>query len=234
MDFTTPGYEDLELSTQILIKEALRRGIDVEILDREDNFMRLRKNGRTEYVKQATRTSLDNYVTPLIMENKAVTKIVLNEKGVRVPEGKIYTSRKIAEDDFKLFSSGPSVVKPRSTNFGIGITILKDSPDIEQYLNAVDEAFLHDSTIIIEEFIEGEEYRFLIIGDEVTAVLFREPANITGDSVHSISELIDIKNENPLRGTGYTRPLEKIKRGDEEEKFLSLQGLRFSDIPVPV
>jgi glutamate--cysteine ligase len=40
-------YAGLELSTQIIIREALRRGVDVEVLDHSDNFIRLRKAGRT-------------------------------------------------------------------------------------------------------------------------------------------------------------------------------------------
>ena len=62
MDFLTPGYEDMELSTQLLIKEALARGARVEVLDRADNFILVEKGGRREYVKQATRTGADSYV----------------------------------------------------------------------------------------------------------------------------------------------------------------------------
>ena len=75
--FKLEGYEELELSTQILMKEAIKRGIKVEILDKTENFISLKKNGKVEYVKQATKTSKDNYVTVLIMENKSVTKKVL-------------------------------------------------------------------------------------------------------------------------------------------------------------
>ena len=59
MDFTTKGYEDLELSTQMIIKEALKRGAEVEILDRKENFIRLSKGAKTEYIKEATKTSLE-------------------------------------------------------------------------------------------------------------------------------------------------------------------------------
>ena len=68
------GYESLELSTQVVIEEALKRGIEVEVLDWNDNFIRLIKEGRVEYIKQATKTSADTYIAPLIMENKEVTK----------------------------------------------------------------------------------------------------------------------------------------------------------------
>ena len=69
-------YKSLELSTQLIIKEALERNIEVEVLDWHDNFIRLKKNDKVEYIKQATRTSADSYIAPLIMENKEVTKLV--------------------------------------------------------------------------------------------------------------------------------------------------------------
>ncbi|MEN6292644.1 MAG: carboxylate--amine ligase, partial [Methanobacterium sp.] len=72
------NYERLELSTQIVIKEALKRGVEVEVLDPDDNFIRLKKGNNVEYVKQATKTSVDTYIAPLIMENKEITKLVLN------------------------------------------------------------------------------------------------------------------------------------------------------------
>ncbi|NLP27519.1 MAG: carboxylate--amine ligase, partial [Clostridia bacterium] len=72
-------YKGLELSTQLLIAEAIRRGIEVRVLDWEDNFIQLKKDSKIEYIKQATRTSVDTYIAPLIMENKEVTKIVLRE-----------------------------------------------------------------------------------------------------------------------------------------------------------
>ena len=65
------------------MKESIKRGITVNIVDRSENFISLKKNEKIEYVKQATKTSKDTYVSVLIMENKTVTKKVLAEKGVK-------------------------------------------------------------------------------------------------------------------------------------------------------
>ena len=43
-------------------------------MDRDENFVLLSKGNHQEYVKQATKTSLDSYSTVLMMENKVVTK----------------------------------------------------------------------------------------------------------------------------------------------------------------
>ena len=90
--FKLEGYEDLELSTQILMKESIKRGITVNIVDRSENFISLKKGDKLEYVKQATKTSKDTYISVLVMENKTVTKKVLAEKSVRVPRGEEFNS----------------------------------------------------------------------------------------------------------------------------------------------
>ena len=81
-NFQMPRYEDLELSTQSLIREALNRNIEVKILDRKENFIKLIKGNNTQYIKQATKTSADTYITFLIMENKHVTKEILKDNNI--------------------------------------------------------------------------------------------------------------------------------------------------------
>lgn len=229
--FRLTGFEDLELSTQILLKAAIKRGIEFEILDRKENFISLTKNGRTEYVKQATKTSLDSYITVLMMENKTVTKKILARNGIRVPKGKEYDNINRALKDFAYYQDKPIVIKPKTTNFGVGVTIFTGAFSKEDYETAFQLAFQYDETVLIEEFLSGKEYRFLVIGDEVLGVLHRVPANVIGDGKSTIEELVAEKNKDPLRGTGYRTPLEKIRLGEAEELFLKGQGRKRTDIP---
>jgi glutamate--cysteine ligase len=226
------GLEDMELSTQLLLREAVKRGVSFEILDRKENFIRFQKDGNIQYVKQATKTSLDNYASILAMENKLVTKKILEEHEIRVPKGLEYTSADAAKADFLIHQGKPVVIKPNQTNFGLGITILKENNNEETYRRAVDIAFEHDSTILIEEFISGKEFRFFVIGDEVAGILHRVPANVTGDGTKTIRELVELKNQDPLRGKGYRTPLEKIQLGEAEAMFLKQQNKDFSTIPT--
>lgn len=221
----------LELSTQVLIAEALRRGVAVEILDPVDNFIALRRDGRTEYVKQATRTSADTYISALLMENKQVTKHVLRAAGLRVPDGQQYHDAETAAKDAARWSDRHIVVKPNSTNFGEGITILGPTAGSEAYLAAVAVAFTHDASILVEQFIEGREFRFLVISGRTRAVLHRVPANVTGDGQSTIRELVEIKNRHPFRGEGYRKPLEKIRLGEIEIAFLAAQNLTPESVP---
>jgi glutamate--cysteine ligase len=223
-------YSSLELSTQHLIEAALRRGIQVDVLDAGDNIIRLSKDGIVEIVMQATRTSKDTYIAPLIMTNKHVTKLLLEEAGICVPSGYRVASVEEGLGCFETIRHKAMVVKPVSTNFGVGITMLDADFSRLVYEKALNTAFAEDATVLVEAFAEGEEYRFLVIEDRVVGVLRRVPANVVGDGVHSITELVEIKNRDPLRGTKYRKPLEKIKLGDFERTYLTEQGLTVADV----
>jgi len=218
--FALKGYEDLEISTQIIIRDALNRGIDVEIIDRSSNFFRLKKNGKTEYVKQATKTSRDSYITFLIMENKVVSKLVLAENGLRVPAGSVFDDPKEAIRFTMSVTMEKFVIKPATTNFGIGITILKKNQKAAVVESAVNLAFSFSDTIIVEEYVAGNEYRFLVVDFETIAVCRRMPANICGDGGSTIEALVEEKNRDPRRGTGHVTPLEQIQLGETETRVL--------------
>ncbi len=180
---------------------------------------------------QATKTSKDNYATILIMENKVVTKKVLEDNNIRVPKGEEYTSIEEAKVKSDKFIGKPIVIKPKSTNFGIGISIFTEGASKDDMIKAFEIAFENDKTVLIEEFIKGKEYRFLVIGDKVAGILHRVPANVIGDGKSTIAELVEIKNQDSLRGKGYKTPLEKIILDKNAELFLKQRGLDFNYIP---
>ncbi|GAA0084447.1 bifunctional glutamate--cysteine ligase GshA/glutathione synthetase GshB [Clostridium sp. CTA-7] len=229
--FKLEGFEDLELSTQILMKEAIKRGVKVDIIDRSENFISLKKNNHIEYVKQATKTSKDSYISVLMMENKVVTKEILNKNKINVPNGFEFFSLEDALENIHKFIDTPIVVKPKSTNFGIGISIFKEGAKEEDIKEAFEIAFANDNTVLVEEFIKGKEYRFLVVGDKVPGILHRVPANVIGDGNSTIKELVEIKNTSSLRGKGYKTPLEKINLDNNAKLFLKQENKDFDYIP---
>ncbi|AOF49689.1 bifunctional glutamate--cysteine ligase GshA/glutathione synthetase GshB [Tetragenococcus halophilus] len=225
------GFTDMELSTQIFLFDAIQKGLQVEVLDRQDQFLKLTAQDHTEYVKNGNMTSKDTYITPLMMENKTVTKKLLQRAGFKVPQGKEFTDKKAAYSSYEEFRDKGIVVKPKSTNYGLGITVFKDGTNEKDYIKAIDTAFAEDSSVLVEEFLAGTEYRFFVVGDQVKAVLLRVPANVSGDGKHSIKELVDRKNDDPLRGENHRTPLEKIHLGQSEQFVLQEQGYQIDSIP---
>lgn len=225
-------YENLELSTQLVIREALKRNAKVEILDRKDNFVRIVKDRVSVLIKQATMTATDSYITVLVMENKTVTKTLLREAGLRVPLGyeiSDLNQLRLPMDGECL--AGGLAVKPKSTNFGIGVTILNAGYSAGDLRDAAKHALKFDSSAIVEEKIEGTELRFLVIGGKVRAVLERVPAHVIGDGRSTIHSLVRQKNSDPRRGSGYRFPMEKIRLGPVEKAQLAEAGLKIYSIP---
>ena len=229
--YSLSAYSNMELSTQAVIEDAIKSGIKVSIIDENDQFIRLESKEHVEYVKNGNMTSKDSYISPLIMENKVVTKKVLSEKGFRVPKGYEVSSLEEALQKFNYIKNKPIVIKPKSTNFGLGITIFKNgTSSLDNYTKAIEFALKEDKDILIEEFIEGTEYRFFVIEGKTEAVLLRVPANVIGDGKHTIRELVEMKNANPLRGDAKKTPLKTIELGEIEQLQLSEQGLNFESI----
>ena len=123
--YALKGYEEMELSTQMLLFDAIQKGIHFEILDEQDQFLKLWHQDHVEYVKNGNMTSKDNYVVPLAMANKTVTKKILADAGFPVPSGDEFTSLEEGLAYYPLIKDKQIVVKPKSTNFGLGISIFQ-------------------------------------------------------------------------------------------------------------
>ena len=225
------GFREMELSTQIFMFDAIQKGVQVKVLDESDQFLRLQFQDHVEYVKNANMTSKDSYIVPLIMENKTVTKKVLKEAGFRVPGGAEFSSMEEAVKAYPRFADQAFVIKPKSTNYGLGITIFKEGADLEDYQAGLAIAFREDSSVLVEEFMPGTEYRFFVIGGEVQAIMLRVPANVIGDGIRTVKELVEEKNSDPLRGTNHRAPLELIQLGELEQLMLKEQGLTIESVP---
>ena len=227
------AFNNMELSTQALMFDVIQKGLKMEILDENDQFLRLQFGDHIEYVKNGNMTSHDSYISPLIMENKVVTKKVLAEAGFNVPQSREFTSLEQAVANYALFEGKAVVIKPKSTNFGLGITIFQQGvTNHEDFAKAVEIAFREDKEIMVEDYLVGTEYRFFVLGDQTLAVLLRVPANVIGDGKSTVVELVAAKNAHPLRGDGSRTPLKKIALGEIEQLQLKEQGLTVDSVPA--
>ena len=222
--YALKGYENMELSTQMILFDAIQMGLNLEILDENDQFLKVWRGPHVELIKNGNMTSKDNYVVPLAMANKTVTKKILREAGFPVPAGSEFSQKGEALRYYSQIANKAIVVKPKSTNYGLGISIFQEPASLTDYEKALDIAFSEDSDILVEEFIPGTEYRFFILDGKCEAVLLRVAANVEGDGIHTIRELVDLKNQDPLRGRDHRSPLEIIQLGDIELLMLDQQG----------
>lgn len=201
------GYEDMEFSTQMVLREATLRGFHIEILDRFENIIRLFDGKKEQVIKQATQTEEDNLVHYLLMENKFVTKKILREKKIPVLGGDVYPSTNEAIKKYSCYCHQSVVLKPNTANFGKGIFFVQKE-DKRAFEQAAENIEKLGDQILVEPFFKGKEYRFLVIGNKVVAVALREPPKIVGDGEKNIRTLIEERNQQFSKRSHFQKAIE--------------------------
>ena len=196
-------------STASLVNAGIARDIPWMRLN-EYSLIQL---GYGKYQKriQATITSETDYIATDLASDKKATNRILGDLGLPVPRQISATS---AEDAVKAAKriGFPVVVKPLDGNHGNGISI--NLMTAEAVTEAFDFALANNKrgrTIIVETFIEGLDYRMLVIDGKLEAVSKRVPGHIVGDGTHTAAELIEIVNSDPRRGVGHEKVLTRLE-----------------------
>lgn len=178
--------EKLNPYARIIVREAQRRGIGVEVLDPEAGFFSLTFGGRSV----TCRESLSELTTSIAMsrcDDKAVTHRLLKRAKLRVP-GQIAVTNTEQAENF-LAQLGSVVVKPARGEQGAGISV--DVRDSEALHSAISTAKQFCENVLLEEYVQGIDLRVIVIGGKVVAAATRRPPRIQGTGQATISELID-------------------------------------------
>ena len=142
-----------------------------------------------------TATPLTNTTSTTIAKRKNLTNMVLSDFGVSVPKQVPLLTKQEALDFFNEYKD--IVIKPSQQLGGKGVTLLpRDKGQvIKAYKYALKESKAKsDYKVIGEEFIEGENYRLLVLGNEVIGIVKRKSAYVIGNGKDSIKKLIESKN----------------------------------------
>ncbi len=124
------------------------------------------------------------------------------------------------------------MVKPQCGNHGRGVsTNLITQQEVEL---AFENAEKEEPTIIVEKFFEGDDYRMLVIGNQLVAAARREPPKVIGDGVSTIRQLVEIVNQDPLRSDGHSTVMSHIPLDDVSKAVLAQQGLTVDDVRMSI
>ncbi|NMF59111.1 cyanophycin synthetase [Pseudanabaena yagii] len=178
---------------------------------------------------QATLSNKTGILAVELACDKEGTKQILRDSGVPVPRGTTIRSPKYLEDAIAEVGGFPIVIKPLNGNHGRGITI--DVRTIKEAIDAFDMAQEVSEEVIIERFHTGRDHRVLVINGKFVAVAERVPANVTGDGVSTISQLIEITNQDPRRGDGHDNVLTRIEIDRTSLDILARQGFTLESVP---
>ncbi|MFJ1270208.1 cyanophycin synthetase [Legionella lytica] len=162
-----------------------------------------------------------------MVSDKELTKIVLENQCIPVPHGTTVCSLEELDNALEVLSF-PLVIKPFNGNHGRGV--LTNILTREKALLGYELAKKISRKVLVEEYIRGNDYRFLVVNYKVVAVAKRTPACIEGDGVQTIKELIAKVNSDPNRGKGHGNVLTNIEIDEETTNLLSEKGLSLDTI----
>lgn len=195
--FTGPEpQEQVNIYAGILIEEARRRGINVEILDGENGYFKLTFGGRSIVCRESL-SELTSAVAMSRCDDKAVTMRILQKARLNTPGQIVVTEA--AESESFLDSYGSVVVKPAQGEQGQGVFV--DLRTREAVAEAIDKASSLCEKVIIEEYVRGEDLRIIVIDDEVVAAAVRQPATVCGTGQHTIQQLIEKQSRRRAKAT---------------------------------
>ena len=220
--------EDVRLgpSTGSIVAAAVKRGIPFRRLT-DGSMVQFGWGSRQKRI-QAAETSNTSAIAESIAQDKELTKMLLNAAGVPVPNGRVVET---VEDAWAAAQeiAAPVVIKPRDGNQGKGVAVNISSH--EQIVAAFNAAVKISDEIIVERYLPGHDYRLLVIGKTLVAAARRDPPQVIGDGVHTIRQLVDTVNSDPLRGDGHATSLTKIRFDDIALATLSKQNYDAESIP---
>ena len=164
-------------------------------------------------------------------DNKVLTKTLLSRKKISVAKGKLFQRNEINEAYKFIKEIGyPVVIKPVDGAHGNLVFIgLKNKKDCDLAIKSI---FQEKKFILVEKEFKGKEFRFIVSRDKVFAVTNRDPANVVGDGVHNIRELVKIKNKDSKRGEDSSSPLVKIKIDSITKRNLIEQNIKTDYVPT--
>lgn len=212
-------------STGAIVEEAVRRKIP---------WIRLNKHslvqlgyGVNQKRIQATMASTTSSIAVELACDKEETKNLLDAASVPVPRGYIVRDEEALLQ--KIDKLGfPIVLKPLNGNHGRGATInITNKEDAILGLHLAQE---HSKSVICERYVNGRDFRALVINYKFVAAALRTPAAVMGDGEHSIQELIEVTNQDPRRGYGHEKILTHISINQQTLTTIEASGYNLESV----
>ncbi len=206
----------------IIVNEARRRGIAVDMLDVDHGFFSLSLGGRTIRCRESL-SELTSGVAFSICDDKAVTRSFLQQAGLSVPDQRETGTRK--ENNSFLRHHGRLVVKPAHGEQGRAVTVdVRTQHGLDA---AIKRARLLDDRVLLEEYVEGEDLRIIVIDGAMVAAAVRRPPVITGTGRYTVRQLIEKQSRRRAAATGGES---KIPIDAETERVLRQAGYGLENV----
>jgi D-alanine-D-alanine ligase-like ATP-grasp enzyme len=149
-----------------------------------------------------TNFNLNPAASTEIAKDKGYTSYFLRKHGFRTPKNKTFFSDKLnanlSKDNRRSISDAieyaqligyPVFIKPNNLSQGTLVTKVYTP---EEIVSVAEQIFERTHVLLLEEACPGNDYRLVVLGEEIISAYERVPLGVTGDGVHTIEELLEI------------------------------------------
>jgi|688.fasta_scaffold50689_2 cyanophycin synthetase len=217
--------EQLGPSTRSIVEAAAARGIPASRLT-AGSLVRLGQGAKQRRIL-AAETDRTGAIAETIAQDKDLTRSLLAQAGIPVPEGQPADSPAAAwaaAEEIGL----PVVVKPRYGNQGKGVSVnLATRAEVERAWHV---AHAGERAVVVERFVAGGDYRVLVVGGRMVAAARRHPPIVTGTGSATVRQLVDAVNEDPRRCGDHAGVLSPVVLDEVAVAVLAEQGLAVDDV----
>jgi cyanophycin synthetase len=216
------------LQVKLLMMACRQLGIPWLHLDRYPDSTHLLQigYGRFQRLFSTTLTDRSPHLSVKVIGSKHHTVRFLGDLGFPIPKQQLVTWAHEAREAASRIGY-PVVVKPDRGGKGKGVHArLMSASEVHHAVKAIHR--LHGGEqvpVVVEEWLPGNDYRLLVAGKRLISAVQRKHAQVCGDGVHSIAELVRIANSDPQRGDGISTQLVGLDLGDVEIAYLRTQGV---------
>ncbi len=202
--------------------------------------------GRGSQITCSISSSKDAHIAQKTQRDKWSTNTMIQRLNLPMPKWNVIDTEKELEEIWDEYTK-PVVIKPTGLTGGKGVSVnistLEKAKKAFKY--ALDELNSKERApwqrkIMIQEQVEGDDYRLLVINGKLEIATKRIPAFVIGDGKHTIEELIDETNKDPRRDISNPAHILKPIVIDQplidllEDQKLTLKSIPKKDQIVPV
>jgi len=214
----------LEWRTWLMVQAAERLGIP---WFRNSGFVRHVQLGHGHRQRRLWKTSFSD--EPAYGRDYAKDKLLTMSTlaQLMLPVGQYAPVRDVASAmKFAAEIGYPVVLKPVVGGKGDSVYAnLRDEAELKRVLTA---ARINERPFMLQSFFPGDDHRLMIVNGKLAFAVQRTPASVKGDGQHTIAELIEIENRDPVRVNDLV--MYPIVLDADSDRIISQQGFTRSSV----
>jgi len=225
-------HPQASLHLRYLLEEALNQGYLIESLHHFAELNRLghkiidHKTGREMIIIGQNEYPDLSHTAKYLTKHKFLTYELFRKEHISTP--KTFCFHSLEEFQWlweKELHLNRVVVKPENQGLGRDVFLETHESAVLQSAKSILEKY--QGRGIIQEFVHGHDLRIQAVGGKFFAACRRIPANIIGNGINTVKELVHMKN----REKSQFRAKNLIIVTKETHALLAEQGLKYKGIP---